>query len=42
MLDGEGYPKAFIEKDGFRYEFTRASLKQNEVIADVKITSVIN
>ncbi|GKV64853.1 MULTISPECIES: methionyl-tRNA formyltransferase [unclassified Sporosarcina] len=37
MLDADGYPKAFIEVGDFRYEFTRASRKANEVIADVKI-----
>jgi methionyl-tRNA formyltransferase len=38
MLDCEGYPSAFIESDGFRFEFTRASLKsEKEIIADVRI-----
>ena len=30
MLDGEGYPKAFIETAQFKVEFSRASLKQFE------------
>ncbi len=38
MLDAEGYPKAFIETDFFRFEFSRASLKANGILADVKIT----
>src|SRR5690554_2214040 len=39
MLDAEGYPKAFLETDNLRMEFTRASLKADESIyADVKIT----
>lgn len=40
MLDAETYPKAFIEHGGFRYEFTRASLKTNRIIADVTITKL--
>ena len=38
MLDAEGYPKAFIETDFFTFEFSRASLKADGIIADVKIT----
>ena len=38
MLDADGYPSAFIEHDGFRYEFSRASIKSNYLLADVKIT----
>jgi methionyl-tRNA formyltransferase len=39
MLDAEGYPHAFIETADFKFEFTRASLKSNNVIiADVRIT----
>lgn len=37
MLDGEGYPKAFIETEQFKVEFSRASLKQIGIIADAKI-----
>ena len=37
MLDCEGYPAAFIENENFRFEFTRASLKSNNIIADVRI-----
>ncbi len=37
MLDAPGYPPAFFENDYFRFEFSRASLKSNEVIADVRI-----
>jgi len=37
MLDCEGYPSAFIENENFRFEFTRASLKNNNIIADVRI-----
>lgn len=38
MLDGEGYPPAFLETEHFKLEFSRASLKPDCVIADVKIT----
>lgn len=37
MLDAEGYPKAFIETKHFKLEFSRASLKENEILADVRI-----
>ncbi len=38
MLDGAGYPPAFIENEHFRFEFSRASLKPEAVFADVRIT----
>lgn len=38
MLDAEGYPKAFIETEKLRFEFTRASLKEDKILADVAIT----
>lgn len=38
MLDSEGYPHAFLETDHFRIEFTRAGLKKDHLIADVRIT----
>jgi len=37
MLDAEGYPKAYLETEHLRFEFTRAVLKKDCVIADVKI-----
>ncbi len=37
MLDGEGYPKAFLDMGNYRLEFSRASLKTNEIKADVVI-----
>ena len=37
MLDAEGYPNAFLEFGPFRLEFTRAALKEDQVIADVRI-----
>ncbi|SIO49119.1 formyltransferase family protein [Chitinophaga niabensis] len=37
MLDAEGYPHAFIENEQFRFEFSRASLKKDSIIADVRI-----
>lgn len=38
MLDAEGYPKAFINHKGFRYEFSRAALYCGRIQADVTIT----
>ncbi len=40
MLDGEGYPRAFIEHEGFRYEFSRAGLYDGRVVADVSVTPI--
>jgi methionyl-tRNA formyltransferase len=37
MLDADGYPPAFLECGGWRMEFSRASLKDDCVIADVRI-----
>ncbi|PKM94930.1 MAG: methionyl-tRNA formyltransferase [Firmicutes bacterium HGW-Firmicutes-1] len=42
MLDGEGYPKAYINFGGLRLEFSRASLKNGKIIADVEIKEVDN
>jgi len=41
MLDAEGYTKAFIIHNGFRYEFNRASLRDGCIHADVVITPQI-
>jgi methionyl-tRNA formyltransferase len=38
MLDAEGYPRAFIERDGFRFEFDRAVLYDGRIVADVSIS----
>jgi len=38
MLDAEGYPKAFINYKGFRYEFSRAALYNGHIQADVTVT----
>ena len=38
MLDAESYPSAYIIIDNFKLEFTRASLKVDSIIADVKIS----
>ncbi|MGD2179778.1 methionyl-tRNA formyltransferase [Lusitaniella coriacea] len=37
MLDAEGYPKAFLNYEGFRYEFSRAALYNGRIVADVTI-----
>jgi methionyl-tRNA formyltransferase len=39
MLDAEGYPPAFMNYQGFRFEFSRAALYDGRIVADVKITS---
>jgi methionyl-tRNA formyltransferase len=38
MLDGEGYPPAFLETEHLRIEFSRASLKSDGLFADACIT----
>ncbi len=38
MLDAEGYPHAFLEHHGFRYELRRAALYDGRILADVTIT----
>ena len=38
MLDAEGYPRAFLDHQGFRYEFRRAALYEGRIVADVTIT----
>lgn len=40
MLDADGYPRAFLEHDEFKYEFSRASLKHDGLYADVRITEL--
>ena len=38
MLDCDGYPQAFLETKSFKFEFSRASLKKDYVICEVKIS----
>jgi methionyl-tRNA formyltransferase len=40
MLDADGYPKAFIDYNGFRYQFNRAVLYDGRVVADVHIERI--
>ncbi len=40
MVDAQGYPVAYLETNGLRLEFSRASLKVGHIVADVKITRV--
>lgn len=42
MLDAEGYPNAFLNVGPFKMEFTRASMKTGQVMADVHISLVGN
>lgn len=37
MLDADGYPRAFLELAGSRFEFSSAALRNNVITADVKI-----
>jgi methionyl-tRNA formyltransferase len=37
MLDAESYPKAFVEQGDITFEFSNAVLKDNEIIAHVRI-----
>ncbi len=37
MLDAEGYPRAFLRHEGFRYEFSRATVYEGGIVADVTI-----
>jgi methionyl-tRNA formyltransferase len=37
MLDAEGYPRAFIETDYFRFEFSNSSISGDQLLADVLI-----
>jgi methionyl-tRNA formyltransferase len=41
MLDAEGYPRAFLEHGGFRYEFNRGVLYDGRIEADVRITAIV-
>ena len=37
MLDGEGYPNAYLKLGNLKLKFSRASLKQGKILADVEI-----
>ena len=39
MLDAQDYPHAFLEHAGFRYEFSRSTLYDGRIVADVTITA---
>ena len=38
MLDCDGYPPSFIELNNFKFEFTGAEIKSEEILANVRIT----
>lgn len=40
MLDAQGYPRAFIDHFGFRYLFSRTSIYDGKIIADVEIIPI--
>ncbi len=37
MLDADGYPRAFLETESLRFEFSRSSIRADHIIADVII-----
>ncbi len=41
MLDADGYPHAFLNYAGFRFEFSRSALYDGRIVADVKITQIL-
>jgi methionyl-tRNA formyltransferase len=40
MLDAEGYPPAFVDHEGYRFEFRRSSLYDGRIEATVTITPI--
>ena len=38
MLDADGYPRAFLQHSGFRFELSRPALYDGRIVADVTIT----
>lgn len=38
MLDAEGYPKAFIEKEGLRIEFSKSSIEDGYILAQARVS----
>lgn len=42
MLDAEGYPNAFLNVGPFKIEFSRASMRSHQVLADVRISIADN
>ena len=40
MLDAKGYPKAYLEYEGFKFEFSRSCLYNDGIKADVTITRI--
>jgi len=40
MLDAQEYPKAFIERGGFKYEFSHPTLRTGVIQADVRINKL--
>jgi methionyl-tRNA formyltransferase len=38
MLDADGYPRAFVDVGDLRFEFSRATRRAEEILADVRIS----
>lgn len=39
MLDADGYPHAFLEHEGFRYQFSNSRLLDGKIVANVTVVS---
>ena len=37
MVDNDSYPNPYIEIEGYKIEFSRAKMNNNNIVADVKI-----
>jgi hypothetical protein len=40
MLDGDGYPNAFLEVGNFRLEFFRSKINDGNILSDVIIRRI--
>ena len=40
MVDSASYPASYIEINGFKLEFSRAKLENEEILTDVRIKKI--
>ena len=40
MLDGEEYPKTHLIVGDYKFDFSRAKMEENSVLADVRIYKI--
>ena len=40
MLDGESYPNTYLEIDGFKLDFSRATMDGDQILSDVRIYKI--